>query len=73
MFPLRARVGGVAPAHVAYLTKTLKGYDAQRAAACAQHPQCRYDGGAAERLATTAADLSPRYDHRLSLVRRRRR
>jgi hypothetical protein len=55
--------GSVVPAHVAYLTKTLKGYDAQRAAACAQYPQCRYDGGAAERLVTTAGDLSPRYDH----------
>jgi lysophospholipase L1-like esterase len=58
-----ASPGSVVPAHVAYLTKTLKGYDAQRAAACVQYPQCRYDGGAAERLATTASDLSPRYDH----------
>jgi hypothetical protein len=58
-----AAPGSVVPAHVEYLTQTLKGYDAQRAAACKQYPTCTYDGGAAERLVVTAADLTQRYDH----------
>lgn len=57
-----ASPGSVVPAHVAYLERTLKAYDAQRAAACAQYPRCTFDGGAASRMVVTAADLSPRYD-----------
>jgi hypothetical protein len=55
--------GSVVPAHVAYLERTVKGYEAQLAAACAQHPRCRFDGGAAARLVVTAADLAHRFDH----------
>ncbi len=55
--------GSLVPAHVAYLFRTLKGYDAQRAAACAQVPRCHYDGGTAERVFLTPADLTHRFDH----------
>jgi hypothetical protein len=58
-----AAPGSVVPAHVEYVTQTFKGYDMQRAAACKQYPTCTYDGGAAERLVVTAADLTHRYDH----------
>src|SRR5262245_28481963 len=43
----------------AYVKKAWRGYEAQEAAACAQVLQCRYDHGAAMRIAATAADLTP--------------
>src|SRR5262249_7597286 len=55
--------GSAVPAHVAYVTQMRRGYDAQRAAACKQYPNCTYDAGAAERLVITGADLTARYDH----------
>lgn len=58
-----ASPGSLVPAHLAYLEKTVKGYEAQLAAACAAVAQCRYDGGAAARLAITAADLSVDLNH----------
>jgi hypothetical protein len=51
--------GRVVPARVAYVKKIWAGYEAQKAAACAQVPQCRYDHGTAMRIAVTAADLTP--------------
>jgi hypothetical protein len=50
--------GSVVPSRVAYVKKTWAGYEAQKAASCAQVPQCRYDHGAAMRIAVTAADLT---------------
>jgi len=50
--------GLVVPSHVAYAQKTVFAYDAALAAACAATPRCRYDGGAAQRLTTTAADIT---------------
>jgi hypothetical protein len=55
--------GGVVPAHVAYLERTVNAYEAQLAAACAQYANCRYDGGAGARLVVTAADLAHRFEH----------
>jgi hypothetical protein len=51
--------GRVVPERVAYVKHTLAGYEAQKAAACARIPQCRYDHGAAMRLAVTADDVAP--------------
>jgi hypothetical protein len=51
--------GRVVPARVAYMKKTWASYEAQKAAACARFPQCHYDGGVAERIAVTAADVAP--------------
>lgn len=50
--------GNVEPSHVAYVQKVTYAYNAQLKARCAAVPNCRYDGGAAQRLNTTAADLS---------------
>jgi hypothetical protein len=50
--------GRVSPARVAYANKVVAGEEAQLRSACAQHPQCRYDGGAAGRVAVTPADIS---------------
>jgi hypothetical protein len=50
--------GRVVSARVAYMKKTWAGFEAQKAAACAQFPQCRYDGGVAGRIAVTAADVA---------------
>jgi len=50
--------GRVVPSHVAYIQKMVSGYEAQLAAACAKVPRCRYDGGAAQRLNVTAADIT---------------
>lgn len=55
--------GRIVPAHVAYLKKTVEGYEAQLAAACKTFPNCRYDGGAAARIAVTADDLTVDQDH----------
>jgi lysophospholipase L1-like esterase len=55
--------GQVVPAHLAYFQRTVAGYEAQLAAACAEFAQCRFDGGAAGRFPFTAGDLTSRYDH----------
>jgi hypothetical protein len=55
--------GRVVPSHVAYIEKFVKAYDAQLAAACKALPHCRYDGGAAQRLAVTADDISLDQQH----------
>ena len=60
---LRARTGLVVPEHLAYVKKISNGYHAQLAAACARVSTCRYDGGAARRIALTAQDLGVRLDH----------
>jgi hypothetical protein len=51
--------GSVVPARVAYMKNTWAGYEAQKAAACAQFPQCHYDRGVAGRIPVTAADIAP--------------
>lgn len=50
--------GSVEPSHVAYVQKVAYAYDAQVKERCAKVANCRYDGGAAQRLNTTADDLS---------------
>ena len=55
--------GRVVPSHVAYIEKFVKAYDAQLAAVCSRFPACRYDGGAAQRMAVTAADISLDQNH----------
>ncbi|HLX20137.1 MAG TPA: hypothetical protein VKR23_08285 [Gaiellaceae bacterium] len=50
--------GTVELSHVAYVEKFAYAYDAQLKAQCAKVPNCRYDGGAAQRLDTTAGDLN---------------
>ena len=57
------RTGLVVPEHLAYVKKISNGYHAQLAAACARVSTCRYDGGAARRIALTAQDLGVRLDH----------
>jgi hypothetical protein len=48
----------VSPARVAYAKSIVTGEEAQLRAACAKVPNCHYDGGAASRIAVTAADVS---------------
>jgi lysophospholipase L1-like esterase len=55
--------GALVPAHVAYLQRTLNGYQAALAAACKAVPTCKWDGGAAARMTVTAADLAWRHEH----------
>lgn len=55
--------GRVVPSHVAYIKKYVDAYDAQLASVCKAAPRCRYDGGAAQRLAVTAGDISLDQDH----------
>jgi hypothetical protein len=55
--------GKVVPEHVSYIRWTTDGYHAAFAAACAAVPTCRYDGGAARRIALRPADLAHRYEH----------
>jgi hypothetical protein len=55
--------GQVVPAHVAYIQGVVAGYEKQLAAVCARYKQCRYDGGAAQRMAVTAADISLDQNH----------
>jgi hypothetical protein len=50
--------GRVVPERVAYMKKTWAGYEAQKAAACAQFPRCRYDDGVAGRITVTADDIA---------------
>jgi hypothetical protein len=53
----------VVPSHVAYVKKYVDAYDKQLASVCAQSPRCHYDGGAAQAMATTAADISVDQNH----------
>ena len=55
--------GNVVPSHVAYVEKFVYAYDKQLATACAASPQCHYDGGAAQRMPTTAVDISLDQNH----------
>lgn len=50
--------GQVVPSRVAYAKSIVAGEEAQLRAACAKVPKCRYDGGAAERIAISPADVS---------------
>jgi hypothetical protein len=56
------KTGKVVPEHVAYLRRTINGYNAAFAAACKSVPTCRYDGGAARRIVLKPADLAHRYE-----------
>jgi len=56
------RTGKVVPEHVAYLRRTINGYNAAFAAACKSVPTCQYDGGAARRIVLKPADLAHRYE-----------
>ena len=56
------RTGKVVPEHVAYLRRTINGYNAAFAAACTSVPTCTYDGGAARRIVLKPADLAHRYE-----------
>lgn len=49
--------GRVSPTRVAYQNKIVAGEEAQLRAACKQHPQCTFDGGAAHRVNVTPADV----------------
>ena len=50
--------GRVAADRAAYAKRIVAGEEAQLKAACAKVANCRYDGGAAQRIAVTAADIS---------------
>lgn len=50
--------GQIVPSRVAYAKSIVAGEQAQLRAACAKLPNCRYDGGAAQRVAVAAADVS---------------
>lgn len=50
--------GRIVTSHVAYAKSIVAGEEAQLRAACARVANCRYDGGAASRVAITAADMS---------------
>jgi hypothetical protein len=50
--------GQIVPSRVAYAKRIVAGEEAQLRAACAKVANCRYDGGAASRIAVTAADMS---------------
>lgn len=50
--------GRVVPDRVAYAKSIVAGEQAQLRAACAKVPSCRYDGGAAQRLVPTSADIA---------------
>lgn len=57
------KTGKVVQEHVTYVRRITNGYHAAFAAACAAVPACRYDGGAARRIALRPADLAHRYEH----------
>jgi len=48
----------VSPTRVAYARSIVLGEQAQLRVACAKVPSCHYDGGAASRVAVTAADVA---------------
>jgi hypothetical protein len=59
--------GQVVPSHVAYVAKVVYAYDAELASVCRQVANCWYDGGAAQRMSTGAADISPADEEHLTL------
>lgn len=50
--------GQIVASRVAYAKSIVTGEEAQLRAACAKVANCRYDGGAAQRIAVAAADVS---------------
>ena len=50
--------GQIVAGRVAYAKSVVTGEEAQLRTACARIANCRYDGGAAQRIAVTAADVS---------------
>jgi hypothetical protein len=46
------------PSRVAYAKSIVTGEEAQLRSACGKVANCRYDGGAAQRIAVTVADIS---------------
>jgi hypothetical protein len=50
--------GEIVPSRVAYAKSIVAGEQAQLRAACAKVPNCRYDGGAAQRITIASADVS---------------
>jgi hypothetical protein len=50
--------GRVVPERVAYTTSIVTGQESQLRAGCAKVTNCRYDGGAAQRINLTPADLA---------------
>ena len=50
--------GQIVASRVAYAESIVAGEEAQLKAACAQVPNCHYDGGAASRIAVTSADVA---------------
>jgi len=50
--------GQLMPSRIAYAKSIVTGEEAQLRAACAKVANCRYDGGAAQRIAVTAGDVS---------------
>jgi hypothetical protein len=50
--------GQIVPSRVAYAKSIVAGEQAQLRAACAKVPNCRYDGGAAQRITVAPADIS---------------
>ncbi len=55
--------GAVVASHVAYIQKIIYAYNAQLASVCRKVANCRYDGGAAQRMSTSAADISLDQEH----------
>jgi hypothetical protein len=53
-----AASAGVTPERIAYVSRIVKGREEQLRAACARIARCRYDGGAADRVAVSTADVS---------------
>lgn len=60
--------GQIEPSHVAYTAKLAYAYNAQLASVCRHVPNCRYDGGAAQRMPVGAADISSADEEHLTLV-----
>jgi hypothetical protein len=56
------KTGKVVPENLAYVRRTIDGYNGAFAAACKSVPTCRYDGGAARRIVLKPADLAHRYE-----------
>ena len=50
--------GQLVASRIAYAKRIVAGQQAQLQAACAKVAHCRYDGGAAPRIAVTASDLT---------------
>lgn len=50
--------GAVVPSRVAYAKRVVAGEEAQLRSACTKVAHCRYDGGAAQRIPVTAADIA---------------